>query len=331
MPKMPIKTSKMKICYYSTVHPKQVDWLWYPYIPYGKITVIQGDPGDGKTTVALSIASILSNGHAAPGSEQKLVPGNILYQSAEDSIEDTIKPRLIKIGADCSKIAFIDESLVRLSLNSPLLESAIKKTNAKLLILDPLQAYLGGNNDLHRANNMRPLMRSLSKTAERTGCAVVIIGHMNKTSSAKGLYRGLGSIDITAAARSVLLVGRVPSEPSIRIMAHIKNSLAQEGPSMAFEINDTAGIRWIGKYDIREEDLLGTGDDLPDERKRDTAAEIILKMLRTGPRLCSDIYSECLREGIRSRTVDTAKKILGVRSVRKPDGWYWVLPDEDDK
>jgi len=309
----------LKIRYYSTIKSKKIEWLWYPYIPFGKITVIQGDPGDGKTTCILKIAALLSKGLAMPQSATKMNPANILYQSAEDSVYDTIKPRLIRAGADCSKIAFIDVFSSDLFLNSPHLESAIKKTGARLLVLDPLQAYLGADNDLNRANDMRPLMRNLSDVAERSGCAIVIIGHMNKSSGAKNLYRGLGSIDITASARSVLLVARLQDEAETRVMVHIKSSLAPEGAIIAFEIEDTGGVKWLDKKVTKEELLYG------EITKQEAASEIISQMLKTGPKPCAEIYSACLLENIQSRTVNIAKKTLGVRSVKKGNNWHWTL------
>jgi hypothetical protein len=219
---------QMMIRYFSTVVARKVEWLWYPYIPFGKITIIQGDPGDGKTTLVLNIAAFLSNGMPMPESSQTLGCTNIIYQSAEDGAEDTLKPRLVSAGADCSKIAFIDDSVSGLSLNDKRIENAIKETGARLMVLDPLQAYLGENSEMNRADGIRPMLKQLTAVAERTGCAIVIIGHMNKTSGSKGIYRGLGSIDITAAARSVLLVGRIKSTPAIRVMVQLKTVLQEK-------------------------------------------------------------------------------------------------------
>ena len=214
-------TEEMNIRYFSSVAAKKVDWLWYPYIPCGRITIVQGDPGDGKTTFVLNIAALLSTGQAMPASDIPVPPQSVIYQSTEDGLADTVKPRLIDAGADCSRIAFIDDLKERLTLDDGRIEYSVIKTEAKMLVLDPLQAFIGKDSDLHRANDIRPLLHKLSDVAERTNCAIVIIGHMNKAAGAKGLYRGLGSIDITAAARSVLLVGRLRDEPTIRVMTQL--------------------------------------------------------------------------------------------------------------
>jgi len=313
------------IRYYSSVAAHKVDWLWYPYVPFGKITIIQGDPGDGKTTLVLNIAALLSNGTPMPESEVEISSAKTIYQSAEDSVEDTLKPRLVSAGADCTRIAFIDESESGLTLNDHRIEDAIIETGARLVVLDPLQAYLGENSEMNRADGVRPMMRQLTAMAERTGCAIIVIGHMNKASGSKSIYRGLGSIDIIAAARSVLLVGRIKSNPSIRVMAQLKNSLAPEGKPIAFEINDDSSIRWIGEYDITAEDLL-LGDGLPDEGgKLSETTEALSAMIRNGRIACVKIYEHFRNAGVSKRTVDTAKKTLEIKSTKHADGWYWSL------
>jgi RecA-family ATPase len=320
----------LPVRYYSTLSAKQVDWLFYPYIPYGKITLIQGDPGDGKTTFVLNIAALLSNGLTMPETDAPVDKAKVLYQSAEDGAEDTMKPRLVSAGADCANIAFIDESDAPLTLDSPRFESAILETGARMLVLDPLQAYAEGG-DMNRADGIRPMLKRLAGIAERTRCAVVIIGHMNKSSSAKGLYRGLGSIDITAAARSILLIGRTKNNPHTRVMVQLKNSLAKEGSAIAFEINENSEIRWIGKYDITADDLLMGNAKLDDDTKNGTAERIIREILADGLVPCSCIYAQCGEIGIGKRTVEKAKRNLNVKSAKRADGWYWSLggvPDD---
>jgi hypothetical protein len=312
------------IRYYSAVEARAVEWLWYPYIPYGRITVIQGDPGDGKTTLALNIAANLSTGMSFPESDSPVVEQNVIYQSTEDGIADTMKPRLISAGADCTRIAFVDDTLNPLTLDDERLESAIAMSGARLLVLDPLQAFIGTNTDLHRAGDMRPLLHKLAAIAEKTMCAVVIIGHMNKASGAKGLYRGLGSIDITAVARSVLLVGRLKDEPTIRVMTHLKSSLAPEGPSVAFELATEGGFRWIGRYDITTDDLL-SGAQPVEPSKVEQGAALLTQLLEAGPAPCIQAYAHLKKYGISERTADAAKRMANVTSKKIAGGWYWSL------
>lgn len=170
---------ELKIISLSEIKTEEVKWLWYPYIPFGKVTIVQGDPGEGKTTFVLSVIAALTHGETLPECETGLPPMNVIYQTAEDGLADTIKPRLEAVGADCTRVQTIDDSRSMLTLTDQRLEEAIHSTDAGLLVLDPLQAYLGSGVDMHRANEIRPIMKKLSAVAERTGCAVVLIGHMN--------------------------------------------------------------------------------------------------------------------------------------------------------
>ena len=200
---------ELKMIRMSEVQSQEIEWLWYPFIPYGKLTIIQGDPGDGKTTMVLNLAAKLSKGEALDKNMKVTEPVNVIYQTAEDGLADTVKPRLELAGADCERIIVIDESDKSLSMVDERLEEAIVRTGARLLILDPIQAYLGGGMDMNRANEARDMTKKLGALAEKTKCAIILIGHMNKASGNKAAYRGMGSIDFFAVARSVLLVGRV--------------------------------------------------------------------------------------------------------------------------
>ena len=219
--------TELKLIKMSEVQSQEIEWLWFPFIPYGKLTIIQGDPGDGKTTLVLNIAAKLSKGERLDENMNITETVNIIYQTAEDGLADTVKPRLELAGADCERIAVIDESEKSLSMIDERLEGAIVRTHAKLLILDPIQAYLGGGMDMNRANEARDMTKRLGALAEKYKCAIILIGHMNKASGNKAAYRGMGSIDFFAVARSVLLVGRVEGESNIRAVVQIKNNLAQ--------------------------------------------------------------------------------------------------------
>lgn len=304
----------------SDVEVSTVGWLWYPYIPLGKITIMQGDPGEGKTHLVLAITALLTKGEALPECQPQ-PPLNVIYQTAEDGLSDTIKPRLLAVSADCDRVLVIDESKTMLSLSDERIREAIRQTNAKLLILDPLQAYLGADVDMHRANEIRPVFHKLGQVAEETGCAVVIIGHMNKGGTKSG-YRGLGSIDITAAARSVLVVGRSPQDPHIRIMAHSKSNLAPTGDSIAFELGDT--FRFLGTSTITVDELLGFT-----EVKRDVLEEakaLLLMMLGKGRQESVALLEAARKQNISERTLKTAKKELGIQSLKIGNCWYSELP-----
>ncbi len=270
---------ELKLINMADVEATEVEWLWYPYIPYGKVTIIQGDPGEGKTTLVLNLAAILSRGDKLPETNKDSDPINIIYQTAEDGLSDTIKPRLMAAKAEHKYFTIIDETEYRLSLTDHRLEDAIKETKARLVILDPIQAYIGASVDMNRPNEIRDLMTHLKLEAEKCNCAIVLIGHLNKATGMKASYRGLGSVDIQAAARSVLLVGRVKDNPTIRVMAPTKSSLAPEGDPIAFELNKETGFRFIGKYDISVDDLLnGTSS----ASKIEQAEKLLMDELSSG-------------------------------------------------
>ena len=168
-------------------------------------------------------------------------PVNVIYQTAEDGLGDTIKPRLLAAGADCTKVMVIDDSEQPLTMADVRLEEAIVQTKAKMVVLDPIQGFLGAEVDMHRANEIRPLMKRIAVLAEKYHCAIILIGHMNKNSNGKSSYRGLGSIDFQAAARSVLIVGRIKDEPEVRVVCHTKSSLAPEGKAIAFRLDKEIG------------------------------------------------------------------------------------------
>lgn len=311
---------------YGKVESTNVRWLWYPYIPYGKLTLVQGDPGEGKTTMMLHIAADLTKGRMIPGGEANMDPQSVIFQSTEDSICDTVKPRLEDADADCSKVFYLQTSEDEaLSLGDDRFEDAINRTNAKLLIIDPLQSFLGTDLDMSKIGSMRkPLMR-LAKLAERTGCAVVIIGHMNKGSGSKGIYRGLGSIDIAAVSRSILLVGRDKANPEIRAVVPIKTSLAPEGRSYAFALRREEGFQWIGESNYSEDELLG---NISLGSKQERARDLLRSLLRDGDQKSSDVFEHLNALGISRRTVQTAKKSMNIRAYKRENVWYWSITDK---
>lgn len=314
-----------KLTYYKDIESRQVSWLWYPYIPFGKITIVQGDPGEGKTTFILSLLSIISQGNCLPCSATS-ISGNAIYQNTEDDNADTIKPRLEKHGADCSKICFIDKPS-GLSLDDDDLLNSIVTCNAKILVLDPIQAFVGESIDMNRANAVRPRMNKLKEIAEQTGCAIVLVGHLNKNSGGKANYRGLGSIDFSAAARSILLIGRSPTDETVRILAHQKSNLAPIGPSLAFTLQDGI-VEWIGKRNISADELMNSSTQDRTYNKQEDAADILKRLLINGPVSASDIIESAELQDIGKRTILRAKAALNIESFKKKSEWYWRLPDE---
>ena len=329
-----------------SVKVEQIEWLLYPFIPFGKVTIIQGDPGEGKTTMVLQIIAKLTRGEpillnkksqkeAQQDSEENLKqevlsqdnpiqPVNVIYQTAEDGLGDTIKPRLLAAGADCSRVLVIDDREQPLTMVDVRLEEAIIQTKARMVVLDPIQGFLGTDVDMHRANEIRPLMKGMAVLAEKYHCAIILIGHMNKNSNGKSSYRGLGSIDFQAAARSVLIVGRLKDEPETRVMCHVKSSLAPEGKSVAFRLDKETGFQWIGEYDISADDLLS--GDARGQKSR-IAKEFLLDILADGGMAQKKIEEEASKQGIKKKTLRNAKQELEIDSVKRGNQWFWILSE----
>ena len=304
------KPETVKIIRMSDVELTPVEWLWKPYLPFGKLSVLQGNPGEGKTYFAMHLAAACTNGKLLPNME-RIEPFNVIYQTAEDGLGDTVKPRLIEAGADLDRVLVIDDSDVQLTLSDERIEKAIVENNARLVIIDPIQAYLGADVDMNRANEVRPIFMRLGQVAQRTGCAILLIGHLNKAAGMQSLQRGLGSIDIAAAVRSVLFIGKLKHDPTMRILTHEKSSLAPPGVSLAFSLGDEGGFRWVGEYDITADEML-SGIEPQRETKTQQAKDLICTLLAGGKQVLSeDIDKAALERGIPGRTVRDAKRELG--------------------
>ena len=308
--KEPSKPETVKIIRMSDVELTPVDWLWKPYLPFGKLSVLQGNPGEGKTYFAMHLAAACTNGKLLSNME-RMEPFNVIYQTAEDGLGDTVKPRLIEAGADLDRVLVIDDSEVQLTLSDERIEKAIIENNARLVIIDPIQAYLGADVDMNRANEVRPIFMRLGQVAQRTGCAILLIGHLNKAAGMQSLQRGLGSIDIAAAVRSVMFIGKLKHDPTMRILTHEKSSLAPPGVSLAFSLGDEGGFRWVGEYDITADEML-SGIEPQRETKIQQAKDLICALLAGGKQMLSeDIDKAALERGIPGRTVRDAKRELG--------------------
>ena len=288
---------------YEDIEQTSVEWLWFPYLPFGKLTIIQGNPGEGKTYFAMMLTAACTNRKTFPNMEE-IEPFNVIYQTAEDGMGDTIKPRLVEAGADLSRVMVIDDTEEALTLSDDRIEKAIRQNQVRLLIIDPVQAFIGADVDMNRANEVRPVFRKLGMIAEKTGCAIVLIGHLNKSSGTQSTYRGLGSIDIMAAVRSLLFIGKVKKDPTTRVLIHEKSSLAPPGETMAFKLGDEEGFRWVGAYEISADDLLDGKEGKPTETKLQRGTKLIYELLADGNAVTiREVDEKAKAQGISQRTM----------------------------
>ena len=302
---------KLKLINMDKVEVEQIEWLLYPFIPYGKVTIIQGDPGEGKTTMVLQIIAKLTRGEAilptvslTDDKENAEVPVNVIYQTAEDGMGDTIKPRLVEAGANLSKVMVIDGSEEALTLSDDRIEKAVRQNHVRLVIIDQVQAFIGADVDMNRANEVRPVFRKLGMIAEKTGCAIVLIGHLNKSSGTQSTYRGLGSIDIMAAVRSLIFIGKVRKDPTTRVLIHEKSSLAPPGETMAFKLGDEEGFRWVGAYEISADELLDGKEGKATETKLERGTKLIKELLADKKEISiRELDEKAKEQGISGRTM----------------------------
>ncbi len=322
----------------SDVESEKVEWLWHNRIPLGKITILDGDPGLGKSVMTMNLAARVTKGLDLPpdpfgnvddglGEVAMWRSGGVVIMSAEDGLADTIKPRLEAAGADCNKVLAIatkkDDGSLTIPEDIATIEEAIKRVEAKLLIVDPLMAFLSGkaNSD----QDVRRALTPLSKMAERTGVAVLMVRHLNKKEAMNALYRGGGSIGIIGAARSGLIVAEHPQNKDLRVLAVSKSNLAEKPDSLTYAVkgasNGAAMVEWGDTMKMDANDLLN-----PDDSQITKAKAYILEELEDSPQPAKDMYAGAEKKDISKRTLERAKSDLNIRSEQLADGsWQWKL------
>lgn len=317
----------LKLISATEIEPQEIRWLWYPYIPYGKVTLLQGDPGDGKSTFMLTLAAILSSANPLPQTFGPSMPINVIYLTTEDDMADTVVPRFIRAGGDRTRLTFIDESEKHVTFSDERILQAIRETNAKLLILDPLSSYIG-KCSLNSANEVRPEFNHLIQAAKETGCAIVVVAHLNKNTDVKAIYRASGSIDVIGAVRSSLLIAKDPEEEARRILVQQKANLAPIRNGLAFTISDQ-GITFEEAVPYSAEELLSrffSGKRGRPSTKQKKAMEVLSEFLTEMERSQEDCLAHLAEFGISESTAKKAKRELGIESLKMGARWYWKLP-----
>ena len=328
----------------SEVQPERVVWLWTGRIPKGKLSVLDGDPGLGKSAATVDIAARLSSGLGMPDGSPCEAAG-VVVCSAEDGLADTVRPRLDAAGGDPERVVSLatipdEEGLERpisVPEDVPAIRRAIERVDAGLVIIDPIMAFLSGGTDSYRDQDVRRTLAALSALAEETGAAVVIVRHLNKSGGKNPIYRGGGSIGIIGAARSGMLVAKHPEDEDLRVLSMAKSNLAAPAPSLIFTLeeaqNSAVRVEWLGESELSAAELLGTpSDDQPSAVE--AAGEFLRTLLADGPVAQRDVKAAAREAGISMATAKKAKKELGVDSTavreegkRGVQGWSWSLPE----
>ncbi|HVT17865.1 MAG TPA: AAA family ATPase [Thermoanaerobaculia bacterium] len=334
----------------SEVACERVEFLWYPYIPLRKLTLLEGDPGQGKSWITAALAAAGSRGGALPGAAGRRGRGGAagrgargvggvrgareafrtLFLTGEDGLGDTLRPRLERLGADCAQIIAHDRPV---SLVVPgdvaELEGALEEHRPRLVVLDPIVAFLGARTDIYRANEVRAVLAPLGRLAERFDCAIVAVRHLNKVKGGRCIYAGQGSIDFAAAARSVLLAGCAADEPRERALVHIKSNLAPLGRACGYRI-ERGRFGWTGESSLCAADLLAAEPGAGDRGAREEAREFLRTALGGAARPAREVVAAAREAGIAERTLKRAKQKEGVEALRRGFGegsvWMWRLP-----
>lgn len=319
------KSDKTIICL-DTVEAEETEWLWYPYIPLGKVTLLEGDPGLGKSWFTMALASYLSSNKKLPRVSEAISGAKVLLMSVEDGIADTIRPRLDSLKGNPSRVFAYNKSVYLDEDGLAEVEHQIKKLKPTLVIIDPIVAFMGSKVDLFRANETREIMTGLAKIAEKHSCAILAVRHLTKGGKDKSIYRGMGSIDITAAARSALMIGQHPTEPDFRCICHIKSNLAPKGQTIQYSLEAYRSnpFRFEGFNDLTAEDILGAKPE--DARKITEEAEAFLtNKLKSGRAYSEELYTEAEGVGIPRRALKNAFGKMKGKAVKVKGKIQWVL------
>jgi hypothetical protein len=322
------------------VPAERVGWLWPRWLPLGKLAVLDGDPGQGKSTVSLEIAARISRGGTMPDGVGIEAPAGVVILSAEDGVGDTIRPRLEAAGADLDRIHAVqavvsdgEALLPTLPLDAGLLGDVVAEVDAGLVIVDPLMAYLDGATNSHRDHDVRRALVPLAQVAEQQGCTVLVIRHLNKMQGGRAVHRGGGSIGIIGAARVGLLAGQHPTDDGLRVLAVAKSNLAALPSPLAYRLSEDqdrgcARVEWVGPVELRADDLVAHYD--PQESSALEEAVAFLRVeLAQGPRPAREIEAAAAQASISESTLKRAKPIAPVVSKKVGDRWLWHLEGQE--
>ena len=317
---------------------KILDWIWEPYIIKGNLNIIVGDGGVGKSYLTTWLLSAISNGKEIPFSKKNFNVGNCVLQNAEDDIDATVLPRLLLNDADTTKIGFFNEDKKVLSVQQiSRLESKLKEIRPEIVVLDPIQAYLGDIN-MNSSIEVRNALKPLKNLAQKYNCAIVMLMHLNKnTGAGKATNRVMGSYDFIASCRSALLVEINPEDKEERLLIPIKTNLMKENEknSLVFKINDEGKVEWLrNDGNINPNEILNQNNNTFD--KTTLAKEFILGVLSRGEISGNELKELALKlKNMSERTynysMSSLRKEEKVISYQQNKKFHWSLIEKTDR
>lgn len=324
-----ITKKKSPFCTLSDVEAATVEWLWEPLIPFGMVTIVEGDPGIGKSFLMMHLAALVSTGGKLPNG-QRLDKGRVLIISAEDDAAYTVRPRIDAMGGDPERIRYLAEYSAFDDKGLAALRTEVLEHEPSLIIIDPLFAFVPSASDMYKPNEIRALLAQLAEVASEAEAAMIVVRHLRKSSATKAIYQGIGSIDVIGAARSALLVGIHPEDIDLRVVAHLKHNIAPRGDSWLYELDAKVEgqmpvLRWRGKSNLTVEDLLGAAPS--NQSAVDAAMSFLREALKDGPKPAKEVSDKAGAAGHAERTIQRAKDAIGIKSKKHKDGWLWSLPE----
>ena len=329
------------LCRLSELMPQSIDWVWPGYLAAGKLTLIDGDPSQGKSLLTLDLAARLTTGREWPDGQNASAPQPVILFAGEDGIQDTVQPRLRAAGADLSQIHILGAPSAfggsgctpRLPEDCELVRDMLRDTGSRLLIVDPLFAFLGRGRSAGNDALIREVLTPLARLAEESGAAVLMTRHLTKGLGRHAIYRGSGSIALIGMARTAFLVANAPEDADMHVLACTKNNLAAQPPSLGYRIvaapDGQPRLTWIGRVEVTADDLVSNANYSVGEALAD-AIVFLEQLLRDGSCPSEEAYRQARAAGIAERTLRRAKNQLGIVSEQQWNDdkrvWHWRLP-----
>ena len=341
----------------SEIQAKPIRWLWQGRIARGKVSMLAGNPGLGKSQVTVSMAAVVSTGGAWPVDRTRCERGNVIFLSAEDDPADTIRPRLEAAGADLQRVFILDAVVESYRADGGKMVRAFNLTrdmerlgallaeigDVALIVIDPITAYLG-EADSHKNAEIRALLSPLSDLAAKHGTAVVCVSHLNKSGGGEALMRVTGSMAFVAAARAAFIVAKDQESEARRLFLPLKNNIGNDQTGLAFALEsaqvaspagsiETSRVLWESEaVAVTADEAMAPQGDPEDRSRTDEAQDWLRKLLSPAPMKASDVQKEARQAGISEKALRRARERLGIKPDKREfaGGWWWGIDGCED-